>query len=98
MFHSFFKTLKLFYTEYFVYDNYTEYNFKTDKITRFQENGLNLIDKKMKRKIMTAIHLIHLIKYVTLDENELRDHLRLLKSESVEDDSSEHSQSISSNT
>lgn len=52
----------------------------------------------MKRKIMTAIHLIHLIKYVTLDENELRDHLRLLKSESLEDDSSEHSQSISSNT
>lgn len=52
----------------------------------------------MKRKIQTAIHLIHVIKYVALDENELRDHLRLLKAECGEDDSSEHSQSISSNT
>lgn len=52
----------------------------------------------MKEKIKIAIHLTHLIKYVALDENELRDHLRLLKSECVVDDSSEHSQSISSNT
>lgn len=52
----------------------------------------------MKRKIKVAIHLTHLTKYVALDENELRDHLRLIKSDCVQDDSSEHSQSISSNT
>ena len=52
----------------------------------------------MKRKVKVAIHLIHLTKNVAIDENELRDHLLLLKSECVQDGSSVHSRSVSSNS